>query len=143
MYQMLASSIWSSWRENLVFLYCRFSLFLKDPFFPDYLEVATAVVVPRGAGKTYVDIVLIFFHILVLQEYWVLAESRIPLKPVVGGVRVVALSISFHEKTQKNRVCGFLYCMLSLFLRDPCFPDYFVISGQKQHAQLLFAIWKV
>ena len=25
------------------------------------------------------------FHILVLQEYWVLVESRIPLKPVLGG----------------------------------------------------------
>ena len=23
--------------ESAVFLYCRFSLFLKDPFFPDYL----------------------------------------------------------------------------------------------------------
>ena len=31
--------------EFAVFSYCRFSLFLKDRFFPDYLEVATAVVV--------------------------------------------------------------------------------------------------
>ena len=38
--------------ESAVFLNCRFSLFLKDPFFPDYLEIATAVVVPRGVGKT-------------------------------------------------------------------------------------------
>ena len=29
----------------LFFIYRRFSLFLKDPFFPDYLEVATAVIV--------------------------------------------------------------------------------------------------
>ena len=45
---------------------------------------------------------LIFFHILVLQEYWVPTENRIPLKSVlhVGGVRVVALSISCHEQTQ-------------------------------------------
>ena len=28
---------------------------------------------------------LILFHILVLQEYWVLTESRIPLKPVLGA----------------------------------------------------------
>ena len=28
-----------------VFLYCRYFLFLKDLFFPDYLEAATAVVV--------------------------------------------------------------------------------------------------
>ena len=38
--------------ESVVFLYCRHSLFLKDSFFPDYLEVATAVVVPPGVGKT-------------------------------------------------------------------------------------------
>ena len=47
-----------------------------------------------------IDIVLIFFHILVLQEYCVLTESRIPFKPVLGGVRIVALSISSHEQTQ-------------------------------------------
>ena len=41
-----------------------------------------------------------FFHFLVLQEYWVLKESRIPLKPVVGSVIMVALSISSHKQTQ-------------------------------------------
>ena len=45
----------------------------------------------------YIDIVLIFFHILVLQENWVLMKSRIP--PVLGGVRIVALSFSSHEQT--------------------------------------------
>ena len=42
----------------------------------------------RGVGKTvslFIDIVLIFCNILVLREYWVLTESRIPLKPVLGG----------------------------------------------------------
>ena len=39
---------------------------------------------------------LIFFHILVIQESWVLVESRIPLKPVLGGVRIAALTISSH-----------------------------------------------
>ena len=34
----------------------------------------------------------IFFHIQALQECWVLAESRILLKHVLGGVRIVALS---------------------------------------------------
>ena len=43
---------------------------------------------------------LIFFYILVLQEYWVLTESRIPLKPVLGGTRNVALPISSHKQTQ-------------------------------------------
>ena len=46
------------------------------------------------------DIVLIFFHIMSLQEYLVLMESRIPLKPVLGSVRIVALSIGSHEQTQ-------------------------------------------
>ena len=43
---------------------------------------------------------MVFFLILVLQEYWVLTESRIPDKLVLGGVRIIALSISFHEQTQ-------------------------------------------
>ena len=48
-----------------------------------------------------IDILLIFFHILILQEYWVLMESRIPFKLfVLRGVRVVALSISSHDQTQ-------------------------------------------
>ena len=37
-----------------------------------------------------------------------MTESRIPLKPVLGGVGIVALSISSHEQTQYNRVCCFL-----------------------------------
>ena len=39
--------------ESAVFLYCRFSLFLNNPFFSDYLEVATTVVVLRGVGKLH------------------------------------------------------------------------------------------
>ena len=70
----------------------------------DYLEVATAVIVPHGVSETfsifYIDIEVIFLHILVLQEYWVMAESRIPLKPVLGSMRILALSISPHEQTQ-------------------------------------------
>ena len=38
----------------------------------------------------------------------VLMESRIPLKPVLRGVKIDALSISYHEQTQRNRVCFFL-----------------------------------
>ena len=34
-----------------------------------------------------------------LQEYWVLAESRIPLKLMLGGVKI-ALSVSSHEQIQ-------------------------------------------
>ena len=34
------------------------------------------------------------FHILILQEYWVLMESRKTLKPVLVGMRIFVLSIS-------------------------------------------------
>ena len=47
-----------------------------------------------------IDIALIVFHILVLQEYQVLVKSRIPLKPVLRGIRIAALSISSHDQTQ-------------------------------------------
>ena len=40
----------------------------------------------------YIDKVL-YFHILVLLEYLVSAESRRQFKPVLGGVRAAALSI--------------------------------------------------
>ena len=42
----------------------------------------------------------LFFHILVLQEYWVLTESRTRLEPVLGNVSIVALNINAHEQTQ-------------------------------------------
>ena len=51
---------------------------------------------PSGVGRNspYTsDIVLLLFHILVLHEYWVMAENRIPLKLASVGVRVVAISI--------------------------------------------------
>ena len=32
--------------------------------------------------------------------FMVLTESRIPLKPVLGGVRINAFSINSHEQTQ-------------------------------------------
>ena len=37
-----------------------------------------------GLVHLCIDIVLIFFHILVLQECWVLMESRIPLVSAIG-----------------------------------------------------------
>ena len=56
------------------------------------------------------DIVLILIHTLVLQEYWVLAESRIPLKPAIGGVRIIALESAV-----------FLFCRFFLFQKDSLF----------------------
>ena len=43
---------------------------------------------------------VVFFHIRILHYNWVLTESRIPLKPVFGSVRIVARSISSYEQTQ-------------------------------------------
>ena len=63
----------------------------------------TADVVRRGVGKTSPCTSIYccyFFHILVLQEYWILKESIMPLKPVLVGMRIVALSIRSHEQTQ-------------------------------------------
>ena len=43
----------------------------------------------------YIDIGLTYFHILVLQEYWVLIESRIPFK-LKEAMRAVVYSRTFH-----------------------------------------------
>ena len=51
----------------------------------------------------------------VLQEYWVLTDSRIPFKPVLGGVRIAALSISSDEQTLSNQVCCFSYSVGSFY----------------------------
>ena len=40
-----------------------------------------------------------FFHILVLQKYLVLTESRIPIKQVLGCMSIVAISVSSHGQT--------------------------------------------
>ena len=85
--------------ESDLFSYCRFSLFLKDPLFQIIQRSQQLSLCLCGVGSNFspcIDIVLIFFHIQVLHEYWVLTESRIPLKPVLGGVRIVALSISSY-----------------------------------------------
>ena len=59
------------------------------------------------------------FHILVLQEYWVLKESRIPLKGVIGGVRIVALSVNSLNRLNETESSVFGFCRFSLFLNDP------------------------
>ena len=60
---------------------------------------------------------LIFFHILVLPEYWVLTESRIPLKTVLGGVKIVALSLVRMNRLNKTEFAVFLNCMSLYFGR--------------------------
>ena len=50
---------------------------------------------PRNATLTTTELYIFYF-----RKNWVLTESRIPLKQVLGGVRIVAHSISSHEQTQ-------------------------------------------
>ena len=73
-----------------------------DVLFPNHLRSQMLSLCQYGGGKIPpgIDIVLIFFQTLVFQEYWVLVESRVPLKPMLGGVRIFVLSISSHDKTQ-------------------------------------------
>ena len=74
--------------ESDVILYCRFSLFLKDPvFFRTFRGCNSCrcfcmeLVNLHPVYRYGVDI----FHVLVLREYWVLTESKLPLKTVLGG----------------------------------------------------------
>ena len=67
----------------------------------------------------WLNIVLIFFHILIIPEHWVLPKSRIPAQLVLGGVRIVALSISSHKQALL-----FSYIDDSLYIRRIRFPDY-------------------
>ena len=54
------------------------------------MQAMTSILHGVGIAILNLHIVFIFYHILVLQEYyWVLTESRITLKPVLEGVRIV------------------------------------------------------
>jgi hypothetical protein len=52
-------------------------------------------------------------------------ENWVPLKPMLGGVRDVALFHYPHAQTQSNRVCNFRIILLLLMLRrdHTFFPD--------------------
>ena len=75
---------------------------------------------------------LVFLNILFLHEYWVLAESRIFLKLVVGGVRIVAFSIKSHNQAQPNVGCCFhILYVLSISEGSEFYPDYsFEVDGR-------------
>ena len=49
---------------------------------------------PGRFGRTSPCMMLIIYHILVVQKYLALTESKTTLKQVLGAVRVVALSIN-------------------------------------------------
>ena len=95
-----------------------FSLLLKDPFFRLVrgrcfcLELAKLLPVHRYS----VDI---FFQVLVLSDFWVLTESRILLKLVLKGVRIVKLSFTSHYRLNQTESAFFLYFRFCLFLNDP------------------------
>ena len=74
-----------------------------------------------------IHIVLIFFHILVLLEHRVLTESRIPLKPVLGGVKIAALVLM--NRLNKTESALFLCCRFSLFLKDSLFQIIYRFSS--------------
>ena len=72
----------------------------KDESVPTKLESLPGVIIFSVRMDMSTVIVLIFFNILVLQEYSVLTESRIPFKLLLRGVRIVARSRSSHEQNQ-------------------------------------------
>ena len=50
--------------------------------------------------QCHIIILLIFLQYLVLWDYWAITESRIALKPVLGGIRIVPLQlILINEET--------------------------------------------
>ena len=55
--------------------------------------------------------------------YWVLTESKILLKLVLEGVRIVVLPLVLTNRLNKNQVsrAAFTYCRLSVFLKDSFF----------------------
>ena len=109
-----------------------YDLCFEGSVFHDYLEVATAVVVPRGVGRIPLTSIqcLYYFHILVLHEYWVLMEITILLTLV--DIRIVAPSVSSCEQTQntKSAFSVFLSYKFSLFLKDPFFQIICIIMVQ-------------
>ena len=76
---------------------------------------------------TYVCYIFWFFGPIESTQY---CYDRIPLKPVLGGVSGVALSITTHEQTQSNRVCYYISWLHSVLPKDPLFRLY--LSSQQQ-----------
>ena len=64
------------------------------------------------------------FHILVLQEYWILTEIRILLKPLLGAWELLHFPLVLMNRLKKAESAVFLYCRFSLFLKHPLFPDH-------------------
>ena len=71
--------------------------------------------------------VLILLHVLVLQAYWVLAESRIPLK--LGAWELLHFPL-FHNNSLNETCLLFSNSVGSLYSisEGSNFPDYLVIT---------------
>ena len=67
---------------------------------------------------------------LILREYWVLKESKIPLKPVLGGVIIAAISISSHDQMDSIQLSLLFFKIVSslYFWRIPV-SRLFMTSG--------------
>ena len=89
-----------------------------------------------------IDVVLIFFHILVLREYLFLTESRIPLKPVLGD-GVLHFPLVLMNRLNKTEfivtpIVGF--CICSMFCCTFRFvPSSFaiILMGKRELVALL------
>ena len=104
-----------------------FRIYFTNFIFPDNLEVATAVDVSVWSWYNIslcIDLVLIFFQTLVLQEFSVQTESRILLKPVLWSVRIVALSISFMNRLNKTE-CAVFFIVGSFYFQGILFSRLF------------------
>ena len=64
----------------------------------------------------YINILLLFVHIMVIDEYWDLVESRITLQLWLGGVSVVHFLFFLINKTE-TIVC---FLVLALAFRLLC-----------------------
>ena len=91
--------------ESAVYLYCCFSLFLKDLF--------SRLLRGRNSCRRFcvelVKLLLVYQYSVSIffflysgpPEYWLLTETRIPLKWVLEGVRIVAF---FHKFSMTDSI---------------------------------------
>ena len=83
------------------------------------MSMCRVAAVNRLAEHRYCFVV--FLHFLVIWDIWVKRpESRIPLKPVLRGMRDVAVSSISYEQARSNRVC----CFPTLYVR--CISEEFI-----------------
>ena len=65
-------------------------------------DIFWSILMHFGSQRNKNNIVLIFFHTLVLQEYLVLKESRVPLKPVLGAKELLHFTSILMNRLNKT-----------------------------------------